>query len=123
MEFGRVLFRSKRGPDALSEPVFSTAPSVPFFYFMRAYNRRFAQIARARRAAGRLGTRNDARRFLFQGYTFSPKSAFPIVRSTLEWACLELKEGWRSWFSSKSTRSRKTKVSPALSMPQPATVA
>ena len=114
---------AKRGPKALSEPVFSTAPSVPFFHFMRAYNRRFAQIARARRDSNRLGTRNNARRFLFQGYTFSPKSAFPIVTASVEWAWLEMKEGWRSWFSSTSRSVTQPNVSPVLSVPRSAQVA
>ena len=40
----------KRGVVGLTEPgwIPDTPPSVPVFYFMRAYNRRFAQIARAR---------------------------------------------------------------------------
>src|SRR5207253_8560659 len=37
----------RNGPDALSQPVFSTPPSIPFFHLIRFYNRRFAQIARA----------------------------------------------------------------------------
>src|SRR5436190_10158327 len=40
----------KRGHKALTEPVFSTPPSVPFYHFIRTYNRRLAQIARARRS-------------------------------------------------------------------------
>ena len=38
----------RRGPKALLEPIFSTIPSVPFYYFIRTYNRRFARMARAR---------------------------------------------------------------------------
>ena len=88
----------KRGPQALTEPVFSTPPSVPFFHFIRTYNRRFAQIARSRRLRGRSGRFNDHRRFLFGGYTFAMGSAVPIAKSILSWAWLELSEGWRSWF-------------------------
>jgi hypothetical protein len=88
----------KRGPMALKEPVFSTTPSIPFFHFMRAYNRRFAAIARRRRQREKWGRRNHGQRFLFSGYTFSPRSAAPILKALLGWASLELKEGWRSWF-------------------------
>jgi len=113
---------AKRGAKALSEPVFSTPASVPFFHLMRAYNRRFALIARARRLRNSLGSRNDSRRFLFQGYTFSPSSVFPIARALAEWACLEAKEGWRSWLGSKHVPKKQSKVSPSLAMAQPAVV-
>ena len=87
----------KRGPMALLEPVFSTPPSVPFFHFMRAYNRRLASIARRRRLKGIQARRNDHRRFMFPGYTFSPASAFPIVKGLAAWLKLEMTEGWKSW--------------------------
>ena len=94
---------------------------VPFFYLMRTYNRRFAQIARARRLRNHLGIRNNSRRFLLQGYTFSPSSSFPIARALAEWACLEMKEGWRSWFAPNSPKMP-AKVSQPLAMAQPAPV-
>ena len=93
----------KRGPKALLEPVFSTAPSVPFFYFIRAYNRRFAQIARARRARNKLGRRNGCRRFLFGGYTFARSNVIPIFKAFSGWAFLEVTEGWRSWFGFRAS--------------------
>jgi 2-polyprenyl-6-methoxyphenol hydroxylase-like FAD-dependent oxidoreductase len=88
----------KRGAKALTEPVFSAAPSTPFFYFIRAYNRRFAAMARVRRARRIWGRCNDRRRFLFRGYTFAPNSSLPIVGAIAGWLRLELCEGWRSWF-------------------------
>ncbi len=88
----------KRGLQALTEPVFSTPPSVPFFYFIRAYNRRFAAMARARRARQCWGRRNDRSRFLFGGYTFSSSSVWLLARTIAAWATLELAEGWRTWF-------------------------
>ncbi|HWQ91314.1 MAG TPA: NAD(P)/FAD-dependent oxidoreductase [Clostridia bacterium] len=90
----------KFGPSALTQPVFSTRPSVPFFYFMRAYNRRFAAIARERKACGVWGRNNHGRRFMFKGYTFAPSSSAPLVRATSAWLWLELTEGWRTWFGS-----------------------
>jgi flavin-dependent dehydrogenase len=92
----------KRGAKALTEPVFSTAPSVPFFHFIRFYNRRFAQMARTRRLRKRSGRRNDHRRFMFAGYTFALGSSIPIFKSIASWGWLELTEGWRSWFGQPS---------------------
>ncbi|HZR16901.1 MAG TPA: tryptophan 7-halogenase [Verrucomicrobiae bacterium] len=102
----------KRGPKALTEPVFSTPPSVPFFHFIRTYNRRFAQIARSRRERQVSGRLNAGRRFMFGGYTFAAGSATPILKSISAWGWLELKEGWRSWFSKRG--SRQVTVEPKL---------
>jgi hypothetical protein len=104
----------KRGPKALTEPVFSTPPSVPFFYFIRTYNRRFAQMARDRRSRNVDGRFNDHRRFMFGGYTFSPGSAAPIAKAILSWGWLELTEGWRTWFDRRErVDGKKDAVPPA----------
>jgi flavin-dependent dehydrogenase len=89
----------KRGPKALTEPYYSTTPSVPFFHLMRTYNRRFVSIARARRARNCAGRTNDNRRFMFRGYTFEPSSWSPILKALFVWMRIELTEGWRSWFN------------------------
>jgi flavin-dependent dehydrogenase len=91
----------KLGTKALSEPVFSTPPSVPFYHFMSFYNRRLASMGRARRRRGVWGRANDCRRMLVNGFTFSPKTAGPIMRATTRWLWLEVTEGWRSWFEPK----------------------
>lgn len=91
----------KFGMKALAQPVYSTKPSVPFFHFMRFYNRRMAQIARVRRRRGVWGVMNDSRRFLVPGYTFSPRTVSPILQALVRWTLLELREGWRSWFISQ----------------------
>jgi hypothetical protein len=88
----------KFGAKALRKPVFSVPISRPFFHLMRLYNRRFARIARVRRSRKRWGSQNVGRRFLFQGYTFAPASAFPILKAIAAWMLLEATEGWRSWF-------------------------
>jgi flavin-dependent dehydrogenase len=93
----------KQGAKAFSEPVFSTPPSVPFFWFMRFYNRRFAQMARVRRRRKSWGERNAGQRYLVPGFTFSGRSSWPIVKALGGWAWLELTEGWRSWFASRET--------------------
>ena len=92
----------RRGGQAFIEPVFSTPPSVPFFWFIRFYNRRFTRIARSRRLRDALGRYNDQRRFMFPGYTLARSSAFPIAKAVAAWAWLELREGWRTWFGSKT---------------------
>lgn len=102
----------KRGPQALTEPVFSTPPSVPFFHFIRTYNRRFAAMARMRRRRNRCGRFNARRRFLFGGYTFAPASAWPLLRSLVGWAWLELTEGWRSWWTGGRRAPQAGAVSP-----------
>jgi len=94
----------KRGAPALLEPVFSTRPSVPFFHFIRAYNRRFAQIARSRRRRSQLGRCNNGRRLMFRGYTFSPTSAVPVVKSIAGWLWVEITEGWRTWFGARELK-------------------
>ncbi|MEO6181802.1 MAG: NAD(P)/FAD-dependent oxidoreductase [Verrucomicrobiota bacterium] len=97
----------KRGEVALCEPLFSTIPSVPFYYFMRTYNRRFAQMARSRRARNVLGQKNARRLFMFGGYTFGKGSTMPILKAMVNWAYLEVTEGWRSWFQSVPTKGPK----------------
>jgi flavin-dependent dehydrogenase len=97
----------KRGRAGLREPVFTTVPSIPFYHFMRTYNRRLSAMSRARRLRGTWGRHNANRRFMFGGYTFSPLSGRPILKALLGWAWLEITEGWRSWFA--------TKPAPALS--------
>jgi len=106
----------KRGPKALTEPVFSTPPSVPFFHLIRTYNRRFAEIARTRRRRKLSGRLNDHRRFMFAGYTFAAASAGPLMKSFFGWAWLELREGWRSWWGNGRRAGSPSETLP----PQPA---
>ncbi len=88
----------RMGAKAFGEPVFTTKPSVPFFHLMRFYNQRLASMARVRRKRGVWGKSNDRRRSLIPGFTFSGTSSRPILRALVKWACLEVTEGWRSWF-------------------------
>jgi flavin-dependent dehydrogenase len=113
----------KRGSQALTEPVFATKPSVPFYHLMRTYNRRLAEIARTRRSRRVLGQFNCHHRFLFNGYSLEPGSAKPVLRALLEWTWLEIREGWRTWGSTRSPRGR-VKLLPLQpapdKLPQPA---
>jgi flavin-dependent dehydrogenase len=92
----------KRGSKALAEPVFSTPPSIPFYHFMRFYNRRFAQMGRVRRERNLLGRKNSHQRFLFGGYTFNPNTSRHLLTALFLWMRLELSEGWRSWFKKET---------------------
>ena len=112
----------KRGAKALTEPVFSTPPSVPFFHLISTYNRRLAQIARSRRARKLSGRTNDHRRFMFGGYTFAPSSSAHIAKALGSWAWLEITEGWRSWFGNRRQAPGPDKApvsKPAVVVPSP----
>ena len=87
----------KQGAAALIRPIYSLPPSTPFFYLMRFYNRRMAAMGRSRRARGTFGRRNTGKGYVFGGFTFSVKSAWPLVGALRSWLWLELTEGWRSW--------------------------
>ena len=89
----------KFGASALCQPIFTVPVSTPVYYVMRSYGRRFAAMARSRRARGVWGRRNDGHRFLFGGYSFEGWSRKPILKALLGWLWLELREGWRTWFS------------------------
>ena len=82
---------------ALLIPPFSELVSRPFFHLIRAYNRRFAKIARRRRRLKMLGRTNRGRRCLIPGFTLNPGDIGLIVSSLAKWAWLELTEGWHSW--------------------------
>jgi hypothetical protein len=65
---------------------------------MRLYNRRFAAMARRRRADGSFGRHNAGRRDLFPGFNFRVPYLLKVVAGALAgWLRLELTEGWRSW--------------------------
>jgi len=73
----------KRGYEGFLEPVFTTAPSVPFYKLMSLYGRRLAAIARTRHQRGSWGKHNSKERFLFGGYTFARASARHIIGALL----------------------------------------
>jgi flavin-dependent dehydrogenase len=98
----------KYGAKSLSSPPFSVPVSTPVYYFMRLYNRRFAAIARKRRERRVWGHGNSRQHYLFQSFSISPKDLPRILVAAGQWAVLELREGWRSWFGGKSTKSAGT---------------
>jgi flavin-dependent dehydrogenase len=106
----------RRGAIALNEPVFCTPPALPFYLLIKTYNRRLAAIARRRRKLGKLGMHNVPRRKLIGGYTFGVASCWPIGKAMAGWLCLELTEGWKSWFTGTETEPRQ---SGAANLPMP----
>ena len=88
----------RRGPESYYEPIYSTVPSIPFYWLMRGYNRRFAAMARDRRRRNARGMSNANRRFLIPGFSFALPTQVRIVRALAFWGMLELTEGWRTWF-------------------------
>jgi flavin-dependent dehydrogenase len=103
LDFGFYIFFVvrhifKKGADGFARSSFADPRALLVYWFMRAYNRRFAQIARLRRSQRRLGRCNDRRRYHLQGYTFSVWTADPMLGAMLGLAWLELTEGWRSWW-------------------------
>ena len=87
----------KIGAKAFLIPPFSEPISRPFFYLMRTYNRRFAQIARRRRRLKTLGRSNRSKRRLIRGFTLESTDVRLLVKALAKWLWLELSEGWHSW--------------------------
>ena len=83
-------FRS--GEKALLVPPFSQTGVGPIFRFMRAYNRRFAEIARRRRKRRMLGKTNRAQRCLIPGFTLKSSNPKLFAQGFAKWARIELGE-------------------------------
>ncbi len=88
------------GPTALLNPVFSLPPSNLPFHLMRTYNRRLAAMGRERRQRGVFGKNNDRHRHFLNGYVPDNSTGKAMLGAVGDWLRLELREGWRSWFTS-----------------------
>lgn len=88
----------QQGPRALLKPPFAPPDGRTVFKLMSTYNRRLAQIARSRRRRGALGKTNRNHRSLIKGFRIEKEDAFQLPGMLWEWARLELREGWRSWW-------------------------
>ena len=106
----------RHGAKVLVRPIYSLPPSTPFFYLMRFYNRRYAAMARVRKARGVYGRQNAKRRYLFPGFTFSAGSSRPMLKALCKWMWLEVTEGWRSWGGSRAA-APETQPAPVPSVP------
>ena len=88
----------RRGPVALSDPVFSRPASAGPYHLMRWYNRRLAAMGRERRRRGTFGRANRGRRLLLDGFLPDRGAVGAVPRLLLRYLALELREGWRTWF-------------------------
>ncbi len=95
--WGVVEVPFTQGETALFVPPFSPPSGVIFSWLMSTYNRRFAQIARRRRATNTLGRTNKNQRCLIPGFTLARSDTLRIFPMMAEWIWLEMKEGWKSW--------------------------
>jgi flavin-dependent dehydrogenase len=92
------------GEEGFVEPPYAAREAWPIFHLMRAYNRRFASIARRRREDGTFGRNNALHRDLFPGFNFRVPYLLKVIGGALAgWAWLELREGWRSWGAGQRT--------------------
>jgi len=80
------------GENALLVPPFSGTGTGPIFRFMRAYNRRFAEIARRRRKRRMLGKTNRAHRCLIPGFKLHSANPRLFAQGFAKWAHVELGE-------------------------------
>ncbi|MBV8101103.1 MAG: hypothetical protein JOZ31_18320 [Verrucomicrobia bacterium] len=104
----------KFGAEALKSPPFTSPRSRLVFSFIRAYNRRFAAIARSRRNARTLGRANRGQRCLIPGFTLKWTDLRLLVRPVAQWAWIEMTEGWRSW---RQPPREKTSINAAANTP------
>ena len=95
----------KFGAEALKSPPFTSPRSQLVFPFIRAYNRRFAAIARSRRNARTLGRANRGQRCLIPGFTLKWTDLRLLIRPVVLWGWIELTEGWRSWWRSPGEKT------------------
>jgi len=87
------------GAEGFAQPPYAAREAGPFFALMRFYNRRFAAMARRRRADGSFGRHNAGQRDLFPGFNFRVPYLLKIIAGALVgWLRLEVTEGWRSWW-------------------------
>lgn len=93
-----------RGSQALREPVFSLPTSEIPYQLIRAYNRRLTAMAWERRRRGTFGRANTGRRMLLDGFLPERRASGRLGSPLLDWAWLELTEGWRTWFRSAEPR-------------------
>lgn len=80
------------GPRAFLRPMFVGQAAAPVHWLMSTFNRRFADLARARRARGCFGQKNHGQRFMFGGFTPSPKSGLPMLGALARWGMMEMRE-------------------------------
>ena len=89
----------EHGNRVLETPPFAHKKSKWPFLLMALYNRRFAAMAQSRQRRGIWGRQNDRRYFGFISYEFNGRLPVRVLGLLMLWIKLELREGWRTWFS------------------------
>ncbi|MGA0112121.1 MAG: NAD(P)/FAD-dependent oxidoreductase [Chthoniobacterales bacterium] len=103
------------GAEGFVQPPYAAREAGPFFAIMRLYNRRFAAMARQRRASGTFGCHNARERDLFAGFNFRVPYLLKVILGALAgWFWLEVREGWRSWGRRKPAREESPGAAPAV---------
>jgi flavin-dependent dehydrogenase len=96
---GIVTQPFKHGNHILESPPFTHARSKWPFRMMALYNRRFVAIAESRYRRNVFGRNNDRHYFGFISYEFNQRLPVRLAGLLCLWLGLELREGWRTWFS------------------------
>ena len=96
---GIVTQPFKHGNHILESPPFTHRRSEFPYRIMSFYNRRFVAIAESRHRRGVFGRNNDRHHFGFISYEFNRRLPVRLAGLFCLWAGLELREGWRTWFS------------------------
>lgn len=102
---GVVIQPFEHGGRILENPPFTHANAKWPYRIMVLYNRRLAAIAVERYRRGTWGRFNDRHFLGFTSYEFNRRLYLRVVGCLLIWIGLELREGWRSWFSPAATPS------------------
>jgi hypothetical protein len=111
---GIVTQPFKHGNQLLETPPFAHRNSYWPFRLMALYNRRLAAIARDRHRRGTWGRRNHLGHFGFISYEFNRRLPVRVFGLLTLWLGLELREGWRTWFTPA--------LAPVVIAPKPAAV-
>lgn len=96
---GVVTLPFRHGHHLLETPPFSHPRTDWAYRLMACYNRRFAAIAESRHRRGVFGRHNDRRYFPFTSYEFNRRLPVRLAGLFGLWLGLEVREGWRSWWS------------------------
>jgi flavin-dependent dehydrogenase len=96
---GVVTLPFRHGHHVLETPPFVHARTEWAYRMMACYNRRFAAIAGSRHRRGVFGRHNDRRFFGFTSYEFNRRLPVRLAGLLCLWFGLELREGWRTWWS------------------------
>jgi len=87
------------GTSALEVPAFAPHGGKSAGILMALYNRRLAAIAKSRMERGTWGRRNNGRYHGFISYELNRRLLPRVLGQLAMWMLLELREGWRTWFS------------------------